>query len=285
MKDKICLVTGGTSGIGQAVAAQLAHMGAHVLFTGRDAARGASVVHAVGADGGRAEFLPADFSSLASVRALAGEVGRRCDRLHVLVNNAGLVSRPQRRLTADGFEETFAVNHLAAFLLTDQLRGLLAAAGSARVVTVSSEAHRVRPQLEFDNLQSERRYRPYRAYGQSKLANVLFTYELARRMEGTGVTATCLHPGVVRTRIWGAAEGVLGVFIALAKPFMLSAERSARSVTRLASDPALEGTTGRYFNRDREVRSSPGSYDTQAATRLWEESARLARTETPVRPA
>ena len=182
-----------------------------MLLTGRDAARGASTVAAIRADGGQAEFFPTDFASLASVRALAETVGQRCDRLDVLVNNAGLVGGPARRLTVDGHEETFAVNHLATFLLTETLRPLLLAAGSARVVTVSSDAHRMLPQIEFDNLQSERRYKPFRAYGQSKLANILFTYELARRMAGTGVAATCLHPGVVRTRIWGAAGGgILG---------------------------------------------------------------------------
>ncbi len=276
MKNKTCLVTGGTSGIGQAVAAQLAQRGARVFLTGRDAARGASAVDAIRAAGGQAEFLPVDFASLASVRALAETSANRCDRLDVLVNNAGLIGGPERRLTADGFEETFAVNHLATFLLTEKLRGLLTAAGSARVVTVSSDAHRGVAQIEFDNLQAERRYKPFRAYSQSKLANVLFTYELARRMEGTGVAATCLHPGVVRTRIWAGAGGILGLFGALAKPFMISAERSARSVTRLAAAPELEGTTGRYFHRDREADSSPGSHDPQAAARLWEESARLA---------
>ncbi len=275
MKNKTCLVTGGTSGIGAAVAGQLAQLGASVLLTGRDAARGASVVQAIRAGGGQAEFLPVDFASLASVRALAETVGQRCDRLDVLVNNAGLIGGPARRLTADGFEETFAVNHLATFALTEQLRGLLLAAGSARVVTVSSRAHYGVAQVEFDNLQGERHYKPFPIYSQSKLANVLFTYELARRMAGTGVAATCLHPGVVRTRIWAGAGGVLGWFGALAKPFMISAERSARSVTRLAAAPELEGTTGRYFHREREAASSPGSHDPQAAARLWEESTRL----------
>ena len=275
MKNKICLVTGGTSGIGAAAASQLAGLGARVLLTGRNAARGAAVVEAIRADGGQAEFLPVDFASLASVRALAESVGQRCERLDVLVNNAGLIGGAARRLTVDGIEETFAVNHLATFLLTERLRPLLLAAGSARVVTVSSDAHRMLPQIEFDDLQGEHRYKPFRAYGQSKLANVLFTYELARRMEGTGVAATCLHPGVVRTRIWAGAGGILGWFGMLAKPFMLSAECSARSVTRLASAPELEGTPGRYFHREREVPSSPGSYDPQAAARLWEESVRL----------
>ena len=233
------------------------------------------MVQAIRAGGGLAEFLPVDFASLASVRALAETVGQRCERLDVLVNNAGLIGGPARRLTADGFEETFAVNHLATFVLTERLRDRLLAAGSARVVTVSSHAHHGVAQIEFDNLQGERRYKPFPIYSQSKLANVLFTYELARRMAGTGVGATCLHPGVVRTRIWAGAGGIMGWFGALAKPFMISAERSARSLTRQAAATELEGTTGRYFHREREANSSPGSHDPQAAARLWEESVRL----------
>ena len=184
-------------------------------------------------------------------------------------------------MTADGFEETFAVNHLATFLLTHLLRGLLLADTPARVVTVSSEAHRMVPALDFDNLQCERRYKPFLAYAQSKLANVLFTYELARQLAGSGVTATCLHPGVVRTGIWRAAGGVLGVVARLARPFMRAAVSSARAVTRLAADPALAGVSGRYFNRAREVPSSPGSHDRSAWTRLWEVSERLAPATPP----
>ena len=281
MDAKICLVTGGTSGVGRAAAAQLARGGLTVLLTGRDRARGEAVVSAIRAGGGQADFLPADFASLASVRALAAEVRRRHDRLHVLVNNAGFVGGTTRQLTADGCEETFAVNHLATFLLTGLLRGLLLAAAPARVVTVSSEAHRLVRALDFDNLQCERRYKPFLAYAQSKLANVLFTCELDRQLAGSGVTATCLHPGVVRTGIWQAAGGVLGVVARLAQPFMLSAESSARAVTRLAADPALDGVSGRYFNREREAPSSPGSHDPDARTRLWEVSERLAPATPP----
>lgn len=280
MKNTICLVTGGTSGIGQAAAVQLARQGATVLLTGRDAVRGETAVAQCRAVGGEAEFLPADFSSLASVRALADEVCRRHDRLHVLINNAGLVGGRERRVTTDGFEITFAVNHLAAFLLTNALLDRLAAGAPARVVTVSSDAHRNLRQLDFDNLQGERRYRPLLAYSQSKLENILFTYELARRMEkeNRGVTATCLHPGVVHTRIWQAAgEGVLGWLIALAKPFMISSERGGESVSRLASSTELEGVSARYFHRCRETLSSPASHDQSAAARLWDISERLTR--------
>ena len=276
MDRNVCLVTGGTSGIGRAVAVQLARQGATVLLTGRDRARGEAAAAEIRGQGGRAEFLPVDFASLASVRALAAEVRRRHDRLQVLVNNAGIIGGNARRLTADGFEETFAVNHLAPFLLTALLRDLLAAGAPARVVTVSSDAHRGVRALDFDNLQGERRYRPMPAYCQSKLANVLFTNELARQTAGSGVTATSLHPGVVRTRIWQGAGGVLGFVGRLAQVFMMSARKSGTYVARLAADPALEGVSGRYFHCGKESPSSPASHDPQMAARLWEVSERMA---------
>lgn len=253
----------------------LAGMGATVLLVGRDRGRGeAAVTEIQRRGGGKAEFLQADFSSLKSVRELAAQVRGRWARLDVLLNNAGGVNA-ERRLTTDGIETTFAVNHLATFLLTEALRDLLVASASARVVTVSSEAHRLLKTFDFDNLQGERRYKPFLAYAASKLANVLFTYELDRRLAGSGVTANCLHPGVVRTSIWGASRGFIRLLTRLAEPFMLSAERGARPLVKLASDPALAGVGGRYFLKDEEVRSSPVSYDTRVATRLWETSAAL----------
>ncbi|MBV9127362.1 MAG: SDR family oxidoreductase [Verrucomicrobia bacterium] len=281
MRGRVCLITGGTSGIGREAALALADLGATVLIVGRDASRGEAVVNEArqrrggGNSGGRVDFLAADFSSLAAVRALAAEVRARHERLHVLLNNAGGVSG-QRRLTVDGIERTFAVNHLATFVLTQELLPLLRASAPARVVTVSSEAHRMLPTLDFDNLQGEQRYKMFRAYAVSKLANVLFTYELARRLAGSGVTANCLHPGVVRTGIWGPTRGVLGVLTALAKPFMLSAQRGARPLVKLAGDPALAATTGRYFLKEKEAPSSPVTYDTAVAARLWEVSVALA---------
>ena len=275
MESNVCLVTGGTSGIGRAVAVQLARQGAAVLLTGRDHARGEAAANEIRGQGGSAHFLPVDFASLASVRALAEEVRRRHDRLRVLVNNAGLIGGSARRLTVDGFEETFAVNHLAPFLLTALLRDLLAAGAPARVVTVSSDAHRGVRALDFDNLQGERRYKPLLAYCQSKLANVLFTNDLARRTAGSGVTATSLHPGVVRTRIWQGAGGVLGFVGRLAQVFMMSAGKSGAYVARLAVDPALEGVSGRYFHCGKESASSPASHDPQMAARLWEVSEKL----------
>ena len=276
MENKVCLVTGGNSGIGLAAARGLARQGATVLLTGRDQARGEAAARELRAAGAAsAEFLPADLSTMAAVRALADEVRQRHDKLHVLINNAGLIV-PERRLTADGLEETFAVNHLATFVLTNELRPLLVAAGGARVVTVASDAHRMIPTLDFDNLQSERRFRPFRAYAQSKLENILFTYELARRWEETGVTATCLHPGVVLTPIWRNAKGILGFLILFVKPFMISAAKGGASTARLAIAPELAGVTGKYFHRDHERVTTPVTYDQTVAARLWEVSGQLA---------
>ncbi len=276
MRGMVCVVTGATSGIGRETAVGLAALGADVLLVGRDAARGEAALKEARAQGGGGEtvFLKADFSSQGEVRRLADEVRTRYPQVDVLVNNAGGVCS-ERRLTADGIEQTFAVNHLAPFLLTGLLRDRLT--DGSRIVTVSSEAHRMPKTLDFDNLQGERRYKPLFAYGVSKLANVLFTYELARQFQGTATTATCLHPGVVRTGIWTESRGLLRLVVTLAKPFMLSSARSAQSVVRLAADPTLAGVSGRYFNREKEVRSSELSYDAGLAERLWQVSESLLR--------
>jgi retinol dehydrogenase 12 len=274
LRDRVCLVTGATSGIGRVAAKTLARMGATVLLAGRDRGRGEAVVAEIRRRGGTAEFLQADFSSLRAVRELAAAVRARSARLDVLLNNAGGVNA-RRQLTPDGIEQTLAVNHLATFLLTEELRDLLVASSPARIVTVSSEAHRMLKTLDFHNLQGEQSYKGLRAYAISKLANILFTYELDRRLHGTGVTANCLHPGTVRTGIWGAARGVLRPLIWLAQPFMISAERGAQPLIKLASDPALAAVSGRYFLKEKETRSSPLSYDTEVARRLWDTSVAL----------
>jgi NAD(P)-dependent dehydrogenase (short-subunit alcohol dehydrogenase family) len=274
LRDRVCLVTGATSGIGRVAATALAEMGATVLLTGRDRGRGETAVEEIRRRGGRAEFLQADFASLRAVRELAAEVRSRSTRLDVLLNNAGGVNL-ERRLTPDGFEQTFAVNHLAAFLLTEELRDLLVASAPARIVTVSSEAHRALKTLDFDNLQGERRYKPLLAYSISKLANVMFTYELDRQLRDRGVTANCVHPGVVNTGIWGAARGFVRLLIRLAQPFMISVVRGARPLIKLASDPGCAAVSGCYFEKEKAVPSSPLSYDTEVAARLWETSAAL----------
>jgi NAD(P)-dependent dehydrogenase (short-subunit alcohol dehydrogenase family) len=274
LRDRVCLVTGATSGIGRVTATALAGMGATVLLTGRDRERGEAAVAQIRRRGGTAEFLRVDFTSLRAVRKLAAEVHSRHSRLDVLLNNAGLVNL-KRCTTPNGFEQTFAVNHLAAFLLTEELRDLLVASAPARVVTVSSEAHRALKTLDFGNLQGERRYKPLLAYSISKLANVMFTYELDRRLRDHGVTANCVHPGVVNTGIWGAARGFVRLLIRLAQPFMISPERGARPLIKLASDPGCAAVSGCYFEKEKAVPSSPLSYDTVVAARLWETSAAM----------
>ncbi len=272
MAGKTVLVTGGTSGIGKATAAGLAAMGARVGITGRDTARTRAAAAEVAAAAGNPAVDPfsADLSSQAEVRRLAGEVAAAYPRLDVLVNNAGGFWAT-RRVTADGLEHTFAVNHLAPFLLT----GLLLDRLTARIVTVSSGAHAA-GKIDFDDLQGERRYSGQRAYSQSKLANIMFSYELARRLDGTGVTATVLHPGVVRTGF--AAEDpspVLKVFLPLIRVFLKTPAQGAATSIYLASSPAVEGVTGEYFADRKPKRSSPASYDTAAAARLWQVSLDL----------
>jgi NAD(P)-dependent dehydrogenase (short-subunit alcohol dehydrogenase family) len=278
MRGKICVVTGATYGIGREAALGLGRLGATLLLVGRNAARGEEVVTAIKALGTQstAAFLPADLSSQAAVRQLADQIRVRYPRVDVLINNAGGVNA-ERRLTVDGVEGTFAVNHLAPFLLTRLLRDLLVASAPARVVTISSEAHRMLKSLDFDNLQGELRYKPFLAYAVSKLANVLFTYELARQLRGTGVAANCMHPGVVRTGIWQSSRGWLRGVITLAKPLMLSSAKAAKAVVKLAAAPELEGVSGRYFIKAKEVRSSELSYDEAVSAQLWQVSESLIR--------
>ncbi|MGN6634286.1 MAG: SDR family oxidoreductase [Oryzihumus sp.] len=276
MTGRTALVTGGTHGIGLATAQALASSGAPVTLVGRNADKTGRVVEALRRDSGndRVEGLVADLSSQAEVRRLATEFAAAHDRLDVLVNNVGGFWAT-RHLTADGLERTFALNHLAPFLLTHLLRPLLESSAPARVVTVSSGAQAL-GRIDFDDLQGEHSYSGQRAYNQSKLANVLFTYELARRLEGTGVTANALHPGVVRTG-FGREDPSFPyrALLPLVRPFLLSPERGAQTSVYLASSPEVEGVSGKYFVKKQERRSSRASYDTQVARRLWDVSAEL----------
>jgi retinol dehydrogenase-14 len=280
MAGKTVLITGGTGGIGRATAEGLARMGARVAITGRDPDRTRAAAAQIAASTGNPaiDAYAADASSQAEVRRLAGEVLDAYPRLDVLVNNVGGFWAT-RHVTADGLEHTFAVNHLAGFLLTDLLLERLKASAPARVVTLSSGAQMM-GRLDFDDLQGERQYSGQKAYNQSKLANVMFTYELARRLEGTGVTATVLHPGVVRTAF--AAEdpsGLWKVMIPLMRPLMKSPARGADTAVYLASSPDVEGVTGRYVVNRKPRTSNKLSYDTAAAARLWQASEQLvART-------
>jgi retinol dehydrogenase 14 len=273
------LVTGGTGGIGQATATGLAALGARVGITGRDQARTEAAAAGIRAAARSpvVDAFAADLSVQAGVRRLAAQVLDTYPRLDVLVNNVGGFWA-HRHVTADGLERTFALNHLAPFLLTSLLLDRLTASAPARIVTVSSGAH-ARARIDFDDLQGERTYSGQRAYGQSKLANVMFTYELARRLEGTGVTATVLHPGVVRTS-FGAEDqaAYLAAMIGVARLFMKTPAQGASTPVYLASSPQVEGITGQYFVNRKPKTSSKASYDTAAAARLWQVSADLTAT-------
>jgi retinol dehydrogenase-12 len=281
MDGKVCLITGATSGIGLVTARELARRGARVLLVGRNREKCASVVQQIQAQTGsrQVEALLADLSSRAEVRRLAREVLERTGRLDVLVNNAGGIWM-QRQETVDGLEMTFAVNHLACFLLTLLLLDRLKASAPARVVNVSSRAHR-RARLDFDDLQSRKSYSGWGAYCRSKLANLLFTFELARQLSGTGVTANALHPGWVATGFAGNNRGLTGrLFYLAAHLFALSPEQGAKTVIHLASSPEVEGVNGKYFAAEKIVPSSPASLDEADAKRLWQMSLDLTQ-QTP----
>ena len=275
MAGRTVLVTGATSGIGRATALGLATMGAHLAITGRDRGRTENAAREISAAGDRkVEMFVADLSSQAQVRRLAGEVLRRLPRIDVLINNVGGYWST-RHVTADGLERTFALNHLAPFLLTNLLLDRLERSAPARVVTVASNAH-VTGRIDFDDLQGELSYSCGRAYSQSKLANVLFTYQLARRMRGSAVTANALHPGVVRTSFGAEDPGqIQRLLIPLLRPVMKSPAQGAATSIHLASALELEQVSGRYFANRRPRRSSTRSYDQAVAARLWEASADL----------
>jgi NAD(P)-dependent dehydrogenase (short-subunit alcohol dehydrogenase family) len=276
MTAKNVLVTGGTAGIGKATAVGLAALGARVGITGRDRIRAEAAAADIRAASGNpaVDVFIADMSAQAEVRRLAGEVLDAYPRLEVLVNNVGWFWA-HRHVTADGLEHTFAVNHLGPFLLTNLLLGRLKASAPARVVTVSSGAHAM-GRINFDDLQGSPAYSGQRAYNASKLANVMFTYELARRLAGSGVTATVLHPGVTRTE-FGAGDqaGFIKVMLPLLRPFMKTPAAGAATPIYLASSAEVEGVTGRYFVNRRPKTSNKGSHDTATAARLWNVSADL----------
>lgn len=271
MRGRVCLVTGATLGIGRATALGLARMGARVGIVGRSRERGEAVRAEIARDAGGsgAELFLADLASQAEVRRLAAEVRARFGRLDVLVSNAGVYTR-RRTVTGDGIETQLAVNHLAPFLLTGLLLDLLRESAPARVVVVSSEAHRG-ARVRWDDLQGERGYNGLRAYANTKLMNILFVRELARRVAGTGVTANAVHPGVVATELLFGGWAPLR----LLRPFIRTPEQGAATSVWLASSPEVEGVTGRYFRDRREVVPSRAARDDEAARRLWRESEEL----------
>lgn len=275
LSGKTCIVTGASNGIGKATAAALAAMGGRVVMVCRDAGRAEAARAEIARDAASDDIdvLIADLSSQEQVRGVAAEISSRYPTIDVLVNNAGAINTV-RTTTVDGIETTFAVNHLAYFLLTKLLLEQVRASEAGRVVNVSSGAH-VGARIDFDDVQGARRYGAMRAYGQSKLANVLFTYELARRLEGSRVTANCLHPGVVATGFGHNNPGWLKVGVTIMRPFVLDAQRGAETSIYLAASRDVAGVTGKYFEKCKEVRSAPASYDTAAATRLWEMSEQM----------
>ena len=275
MNGKVALITGGTGGIGKAAATVLAGLGAEVVVVGRDAEGGEAAVAEIREKSGNDGVSPllADLSVQVEVRKLAEEFRERHDRLDVLVNNAGLVLS-ERNETPDGIEAQFAINHLAPFLLTNLLSDLLKKSAPSRVVTVSSEAQRW-GKIDFDDLQSKKRYRGFPVYGLTKLANVMFTFELAERLKGTGVTANCMHPGTVNTGFAQNNRGPAALAFRLFKPFMRSPEQGADTLVYLAASPAVEGMTGKYVSDRKVTAASPIAYDETARKLLWEESERL----------
>ena len=276
LDGKICVITGATSGIGLATAEQLAAAGARLVLVGRDRARSEAAAQRLQAlrPTGEVTLLLADLSHFAGMRRLAADLAA-LPRIDVLINNAGGIFN-RRRVTEDGLELTFALNHMAYYVLSRLLIGRLAASAPARVVNVASRAH-VGAQLDFADLQMERSFAGWRAYGRSKLCNILFTRELARRLAGTGITANCLHPGFVASRFGDNNDGVFRAGIGLAKRlFALSAEQGAETSAYLAASPEVAGTSGRYFAKCRAVEPSAAARDDDAALRLWNESATLA---------
>ncbi|MBF8191375.1 SDR family oxidoreductase [Nonomuraea sp. K274] len=281
MAGRTVLVTGGTAGIGRATALGLATMGARLAIIGRDRGRTEGAAREIrAAGGGQVDVFVADLSSQSQVRRLAGEVLQSLSRIDVLVNNVGGYWNT-RHVTADGLERTFALNHLAPFLLTSLLLDRLTQSAPARVVTVSSNAQAM-GHIDFDDLQGERSYSGARAYNQSKLANVLFTYELARRLQATSVTSNALHPGVVSTSFGAEDPGrVQRLFAPFMRPFMKAPAQGAATSVHLASAPGLEQVTGGYFANGKPKRSSKCSYDEAAAARLWQVSADLVGLTAP----
>jgi NAD(P)-dependent dehydrogenase (short-subunit alcohol dehydrogenase family) len=275
MQGRTVVVTGASSGIGAAAAVELARLGATVVAVGRDEQRLATVSERIRAanPGGAATTLRADFASLAEVRTLADELCERHAAIHVLVNNAGLVAG-SRSLTVDGYETTIAVNHLAPFLLTNLLVDRLRESAPARIVTTSSDAHRS-GHLELDDLNGERRWSPWSAYSKSKLANVLFTRALARRLEGADLTANCLHPGVIRTRLGRATRLPVRIGWRVVGLFFKAPQTGAATIVHLASSDEVAGVSGGYFVDSSEARPSIEAQDDDLAERLWVLSEQL----------
>jgi NAD(P)-dependent dehydrogenase (short-subunit alcohol dehydrogenase family) len=276
MKGKTVVATGATSGIGEAAVLALAAMGARIVFVAREEGRAKSTMRKLEAKARGLEHRVhlADLSSMAETRRVGAAIAASEPRIDVLINNAGALFS-DRRVTPEGLELTFALNHMAYFVLTEALREKLIASAPARIVSTSSTAHQG-VSLDFDDLQSAKGYSGLKVYGRSKLANILFTGELARRIAGTGVTANCLHPGVVATRFGDSSGGLVSRLMPFARPFFLAPEKGADTLVYLASSPEVEKTTGGYFVKRKITEPSAAARDDAAAKRLWAASEKLA---------
>ena len=276
MEGKICLITGGTNGIGKATAQALANMGATVVIVGRNAQKTSQVVEEIRAASSNknVDSILADLSSQQEVRRLADAIQSKYPHLHVLINNAG-GTFTTRQLSMDGIEMTFALNHLAYFLLSNMLLDTMKASAPARIINVSSDAHSG-GKIDFDNLQGERSYTSFGPYGNSKLANILFTTELARRLEGTGVTVNALHPGLVNTGFGKNNPGLLMKIMGAVIPLIArSPEKGAMTSIYLAASPEVQGITGKYFVDCKVTQPAPQAVDLMVARKLWDVSAEM----------
>ena len=276
MQGKTIVITGATSGIGEVAAMRLARQGARLLLVARDPRRAEGVLARLrGAAPAAAHGVyPADLSRLSEMKRVGAEIAKAEPRIDILINNAGAFFSA-RRLTEDGLERTFALNHMAYFVLTCTLIDRLKAAAPSRIVSTASDAHRG-ARLDFTDLRGEKGYDGYKAYGRSKLCNILFTRELARRLAGTGLTANCLHPGFVATRFGDQAGGVMSLVIRAAKLFAISPQKGADTIVHLASSPEAAGSSGGYFYKCLPATPTAEARDDAAAARLWAESVRIA---------
>jgi len=276
MKGKTIVITGGTSGIGEIAAERLAQMGARIVLIARDKSRGELTLARLNERSSGLDHTVhyADLARIPEMKRVAAEIAQEEPRIDVLINNAGAMFS-SRRFTPEGLEFTFALNHMAYFVVTEGLRERLLVSSRARIVNVSSVAHQG-ARLDFDDLQSAKGFGAMKAYGRSKLCNILFTRELARRLHGTGVTANCLHPGFVATRFGDQSGGVISRFVGFAKLFAISPEKGAETIIYLATSAAVTETTGEYFYKCQPIAPSLVAQDNRAAALLWERSAALA---------
>ena len=270
MNGKVVVITGATSGIGMVAAERLAAMGARMVLVARDKARGAAALGRIPGHGNTIHY--ADLSRISEMKRVAAEIAAAEPRIDVLINNAGALFN-SRQVTADGLEMTFATNHVSYFVLTHGLRERLAAMPGARVVSTASDAHKGK-KLDFGDLQAEKGYSGFAVYGRSKLCNILFTRELARRL-GTGVTANCLHPGFVSTRFGDQSGGAFSMVVKIAKLFAISQEKGAETIVYLASSPDVAASTGAYFYKCKLATASPEAQDDGSAKRLWTETEKI----------